>query len=609
MTARRVVPVAAAMVIAVLNVITQQYYVERSRAVPNRQTAAFVEVANASASRLMDRLEALRAELQPGSSVVSDTYNDVVGSLESYYARDVPYDTPSADFFRSIANYDPTKTRASTRDRAIADRLLRLRRGARREQSFPIRRSDGTVVSDTFVLDARATNGGRESLWFSGRQISVLNRSAPIDAGASAVTAVPLRQLKNDLVFVPSRYGTAYYNLDANTSLFQLEPDLFFATGTRAAVGRYLLFEVLNPSPAIRLDVTLSRTIIPGSGRDLMVGAVIGKTRVPLRFIGRGSAHAVSERVEPLVLNGHAFVMLDTGIDAREIPRERRGLMSLYGRDVAIDPRRISAFVRDISARDAAVPIDDAPSSVSVFPRDLGDRRLYYSGAYEDGWLSEHSAWYVRGAGELEIRGVVPLIVDRHFTTDATLSVDGRVAEMRRLPIGEFVLRQPVYRPGVHRIELAFTRTQPLPADGRPACALLHELRIGRANGAAADVVDPRIELRSGWGPPERFGGQLFRWVAGAATLTVARDIAAIQVDLAPGPGVDGALRLAVRGADEHQVAAYTIASRSIVLLRVPPSGGAFTLVATNGGRHIVSDPRVLDFRVFGIRAVTRRKP
>jgi hypothetical protein len=189
--------------------------------------------------------------------------------------------------------------------------------------------------------------------------------------------------------------------------------------------------------------------------------------------------HLVSDAVTPQVIRGQAFLMLDVGEAPVRLSRTRQGLAALYGRDVNIDPREVSAFVRNLSCVDADASLPSGPSFVGAFPAALRNPALLYSGVYEDGWVSERSYWRLYGAGSLVVAGVVPEITDASFTTRVSLSVDGKMMAEQDVGPGEFKITAPVPDNRSHSIDLAFSRAQTLPgADGRIVGALLREISI-----------------------------------------------------------------------------------------------------------------------------------
>jgi hypothetical protein len=118
------------------------------------------------------------------------------------------------------------------------------------------------------------------------------------------------------------------------------------------------------------------------------------------------------------------------------------------------------------------------------------------------------------------------------------------------------------------------------------------------------------VELGNGWGVVETFRGETFRWVDNDAHIRVTGSQsgdAALLLVVEPGPGVSGKPFL-LKALDDsgRQVAAVRVARRGTVQLFVPVGDGKpseFRLHVDDGGKAAPHDPRILNFRVFEIRA------
>jgi hypothetical protein len=156
--------------------------------------------------------------------------------------------------------------------------------------------------------------------------------------------------------------------------------------------------------------------------------------------------------------------------------------MRLFGWGFSMDYRQLTGFARDFSlVSERQYASIQAPPAVQSFPRDFQDRQLEYSGAYEDGWLSDWS-WLALAqpwnASALVIKGTVPKVNDANFTTEMTVLLDGREVARRTVGVDYFEHRLPVpelppdgkpFAPGRRKVELKFSRVQQLPMpDGRP---------------------------------------------------------------------------------------------------------------------------------------------
>jgi hypothetical protein len=292
----------------------------------------------------------------------------------------------------------------------------------------------------------------------------------------SDLIKLPCNAPRNLLAFVSSDLGESFYvpRHRRNVSFFQWQADPYFPHGTMVGFGRYALFQVLGGSVGDRLAIELTDTLAHDGANLLPPAAVVGSSRSVLPLQGRGSARVFSPPLKPQVIGGTPYILLDMGVDGRLPVVNRPGLQHLYGRSVPIDPRYLTAYVRDISLVTAEQYGHlHPPSALHGFPANLASPNLEYSGLYEDGWIGADS--YVRLAGGpstyLVVQGEIPsgaggllqVFVDRH-----------QVYSMKTAP-GRLALRALVPAANAtRRVELHFSRTIRLKApDLRPAAAQL----------------------------------------------------------------------------------------------------------------------------------------
>src|SRR5439155_13515601 len=105
-------------------------------------------------------------------------------------------------------------------------------------------------------------------------------------------------------VFVHSQKGPYYYHADtpSKISFTQLETDPMFGLGSMAALGRHFLFEVLNPTPRVRLVMEFSTTLKNDGVCKLPPATCIGTERVRLPLEGCGSTRVISPPLSPQVI-------------------------------------------------------------------------------------------------------------------------------------------------------------------------------------------------------------------------------------------------------------------------------------------------------------------
>jgi hypothetical protein len=520
--------VAAAPLLAVAHVglTGQQLYLRASRG----EAPQFIEVPQASASRINDEFEAIVAS-SPHPLIVSDTYNNALAKFQALYTAGRALSFPSGRFIHQLENrYALVPVFYSEREAAQARALRKAVWDTLPEARFDLKDpSDPGAFNEFRVCDlgllkppapasapAESTAEAgpfplaadpEHTLYVQavGRQ-GVFNRQHhPPEAWPGNYAAATLSGVKNQLIFIQSRLGRPYFLPGGarSVALYQVEEEPqgapFFGGDSFAATGRYLLLQAVNPSPKVRLLLTYTCSYNGDGEARLPPAAVIGAERVPLRVTGRGSARLFSEPLEPQTHFARPFLMLDLGTHGKRLPVSRTGLMNLFGTDVAIDARDVVGRVRDVSI----VSEEDyqklrPPSRLSGFDRrdrghPLRDRRLEYCGWYEnDGWVSEEAYCLLTqppGAQLVAVRGIVPGLT-RGFSTSVSLLLDG--AEVARAEVepdkeGRFELIAPATtEPGRREVRVRFSRYQRLPApDSRPAGGRIFSIGFQAPEGAA----------------------------------------------------------------------------------------------------------------------------
>jgi hypothetical protein len=157
--------------------------------------------------------------------------------------------------------------------------------------------------------------------------------------------------------------------------------------------------------------------------------------------------------------------------------------MNWFNRDIAIDPRELVVFGRDISLiSDEDFRSWEPPSWITDLPTALENPQLVFSGIYEDGgWVSDASELNLRsqpGAKRLQIQGEIPRLGSDSFKTTATVSVDGTPVIVQKLGVGGFSLETSAPSvPGNHKIGITFSPAQHFQApDGRIVGARIDQI-------------------------------------------------------------------------------------------------------------------------------------
>jgi hypothetical protein len=504
----RVVPV---VLLGLSSVYVQQWYVDESRGT----TGTFSLVPFATPSKV--DAEFMRvAEACRGKRLVGDAYNVVLAKFQSLHtAGTSTLILPSNDFYRPVmtykenlsvagaANLKHAKDIMNAQDTVFTDAVFKLN-----DPALPdaINKFHTCKVGGYADESTEAANPDTLLLVSGGIQGIYNRRHYPPPPTFKRVkewtnfNVVPYSQAHNHLISIASDLSQPFYSADpARIGAYQIEREPFYFRGsTMAGLGRYLMFQVVRPTEGVRLVVNVTASYnADGSNALPPTASAIGQDkRWSLGAVGCGSARLFSPPLVPQRIDGRDYFMIDFGRPGQRFNMPRKGLMSLYGRDVAIDRRLLVGFARDVSAiSDEEYQKLTPPGQLTHFPDDLANPNLEYSGIYEDGWVSEASFATLAIPATTEpsatpavkaiaVKGSVPNIGgNSSFTTDVTLKVDGVEVAKRTLTAGEFEVRGALPAKTAdgsapaeshRRVELLFTNTQHLPeGDNRPVAALL----------------------------------------------------------------------------------------------------------------------------------------
>lgn len=364
--------------------------------------------------------------------------------------------------------------RQNTRDAAITERLREPREAWNSKFRIPAEDVFGAGESTPSHLLSL-----KRRFLFNGL------RELPQSHDYGLFRLTPYPQVKNWLVFIPSSRGPYYYYHQFSAALYQPEADPYKQVSYLSGIGSFVLTEILNPSPAVRVRVSVTRSIL-GEGRvRLPANAHInGESNVALGLVGAGAANVFSPPVSPLRLGRRFYLAIDMGEPAITFPNRKTGLMRLYNKNWRIDNRAMTAFCRDLSivSEDeyAALP---RPRAVRSFPGDLlNDPRLEFSGIYEDGWVSP-DAFIKLGASKsgdrLVVEGSIPGIALQNGSTSVSIEVEGR-SETHTLRGGQFQLVRKVTSANqVTAIRMTFSGSAKLATpDDRLVSALLTSISL-----------------------------------------------------------------------------------------------------------------------------------
>lgn len=459
---------------ALIGIGAQQDYVELSRSTTDAPSYRFSQLPMASPRGLLAELD--DASKRAGNQAVAiDAPLPEYAKLAAAYLDRAPMATLSDDFLGRFRFDGPI---FGVPDAGYVHETAQIETAEFHERE---------TLADLDVPPLRRADGSRNRFrkpwvpatpqWLLelGADASILNRSGDAEP-KRLVTLRPYASVRNHLVLLQSEmFGIDGWSGAWEDGAPRGKPTLYrperdsYLPGTFAGVGRYLAFDAVNPRGPVRLVMWSSATLKADGKNFVPRGHVYGATEVPLAGIGRGSARIVSAPFEPANAHGEHLIGIDLGQDGVRFRKHLSGLMRWFGSDIAIDPRPLVVFGRDVSiVSDADYRRWSAPSWIVDMPHALEDPHLAFSGIYEDaGWVSDDAELTLQSDAttqRVRVEGLVPRVDSDDFATTATLSVDGVQRVRTKVPVGTFTLEAPVkLPPGKHLVRLTFSRGQRFP--------------------------------------------------------------------------------------------------------------------------------------------------
>lgn len=434
--------IVSAVPVIGLMIITQFTY--SSTSVYNR--GGLQEIANSTTSNLVGQMDTTLSSYKPEmGNLLIDTTNQPTAKLFMSRGQGIPIVFPAMNYMLSVDTWSLGKfpQLSSRSDAHTIDTQLGV-------NSFEIPRQqlNPSKIKDSYVL---SLNGGD----------SMFNRLPRSTNGIYSI----LKNPNNFLIFKDSELGPHYYRSDkARVAFWRLEKDPMMPGSEISALGQVIFMQVLNPMPKSHVILEISSTVLEQNARVLPRAGISGVENASFDIVGRGSARVLSTVVSPYDVSGINFLQLNFFDKGRYFENKKRGLNSLYNKEVSLDPRKIVTFGRAINLTNRSEALFDAPVSVSSFPKDLEDEELLYSGIYESGWLSEDSYFYLKSNANnsLKLSGFVPLIKNKDFATNVEITIDGKQVAKRNLQVGDFEFNLDALgiKPGVHRVGIHFDKYQ-----------------------------------------------------------------------------------------------------------------------------------------------------
>lgn len=488
---RRVVCVLPIAILALIGLPAEHYYVHISAA--DQTSGGFTELPGASSRHLISHLQLL-SQARLGALVVSDTANVGLAKAEAVYFSPNRQDYPSGEFV--WGNFHPRIGwyADATRPGYLAGWMATFKHC--RAMQRPVRFDMHSGRTNLFIRSLDRVGGDTGySVLSTGSLLSVVNRRQAIGSPESIVSLIDLRSAHDHLIEINSELGGNYYyssGSEHRTALYQLEPDYFYPGRSMSALGRYILFEILQPSRGVRVEMDYTASL-QGDGRNVIPPmSVIGEQPLRFRALGRGSTRIFSPPLEPQAIDGRYYVAIDMGVEGQTFSPQREGLLRWFGTSISLDPRQITGFVRDISAiGDDQYNQLAAPASVARFPQGLADKNLEYGGIYEDGWVGKESFLKLgrrANGSELVVRLMVPELEKK--ASSLRILVDGNPVVCAALHTGENEIRTILeHGPARQQIDLRFDSETPLPGSDRRLVSARLEFVGFSGNGRATDIA------------------------------------------------------------------------------------------------------------------------
>lgn len=454
------------LLFSILLLTTQYHYLKYSY---GEIGTPFNELANASKTNLLEEINILSKSIPNNKNLFVDVHSYVPAKLLALYFTGKTMHFYSSNFFDTTTGINKfsysyryfMEFNSSIND--TANKMMNIMANNYVESNFLIKYSSlqnnfkslKSVANDTIAIIATPNR-------------SILNHREFREPLIRNFVALPQSKLSNHLVFIKSKLGQDYYHGESNyISIRNFENDYFYKSKGVVGLGQYLLFQIINPSQNIRAELNITKTNSQDRNSLLPSAMIIGENAKAFPIVGRGSARVFSPPINPQIIAGSPYIMLDMGEKGKSFKGERSGLMKLYGTQINLDIRLITAYARDISL----ISENDyenllPPSYLSNFPADLANPDLEYSGIYEDGWLSEAAFFNLlqpNKKSHLVIKGLLPKI-DKPITIDLTIYLDGKKIALQQISEGYFDIQIPVSQnSGRRKIELRFGKTQVLP--------------------------------------------------------------------------------------------------------------------------------------------------
>lgn len=325
-------------------------------------------------------------------------------------------------------------------------------------------------------------NAHRATRLLPGGMLVPLNR---VSAAHEDYVALPEGHPASYLAFRPSSVGDFYGIPGVAVAIYDLEADPLVQGASMAAVGRYILFEVLSASDKeVRLGVRYTRTFLGGTETKLPEILIVGATTAKLWSAGSGALSIVSEPVTPCLIAGRKFLLLDFGVETTQFKKVAPRGHQWLGVTYAPDRRKTVGFLRDVSITSIDSVRRQSPIGSASEPWDYEkfESVFEFSGMFEDGWVSDQLLLRLRpeyGFRKVALTLEVPGGPTAQTESTVSIEVDGALLHTRKVSPGSVTIEIDVPDNPHALIKLSIDPPFTLPGnDGRPVAGLLRTFAL-----------------------------------------------------------------------------------------------------------------------------------
>lgn len=401
---------------------------------------------------------------------VSTVDNVVIAKLMAFYSRGHRLVFPARDYIGGIASYSSTPALYSDYTEARA----------KNESSTYIVKKVNFSGLETVFFEPNEL----KDIYHDGNyeKIAICNSSIFSENGGKIVK---IEKKAPAAIFVHSTLGAHYYSGNRkHASFFQVEPDPFLKNYF-SSIGRYFLLQVPGYTKGDRMLFDITATQQKQRGCSLPAPLIKGEDgkEIQVSFVGRGAGRLYSAPFSVKEIDGIPYILVDMNVVPETFKNRETLLSHLYGSDILVDMRRLTAFARNISiVSEQEYTALKPPHKIDNLLVDLRNPALQYSGIFEDGWLSEESFFILapeKNSKFFVLKGMIPQIKkNSDFKTTLTVKVAGKEIAQKELGLGAFEIKIPTENVvNEQRIDLSFSNYQQFAGrDGRYITARINFL-------------------------------------------------------------------------------------------------------------------------------------